>query len=108
MNDTPGVTRVVKLKSGASLQHARDALRALDGVVSVDVKGQQQLHISYDFTRLTWAAVCETLKRAGDYTPNWLARWRDGWRDQLDYNMRDNLTHRAACCSKPPPGAGRH
>lgn len=105
---TPRVERRLKLASAAMQQSAIALLRESEGVTRVVAEGQLALRVSYDFTRLSWAVVCEQLSRAGLYTPKrWWVRWRDGWRDQIDHNMRENLSHRAACCSQPPPGAGR-
>lgn len=109
MNDaTHHVVRGLRLDSAPLLQRGSETVRAIEGVVSVAAEGPQRLRITYDFTRLTWLTLCDRLKRAGLYTPKrWWMRWRDAWRDQLDHNRRENLRHQAACCSKPPPGAGR-
>ncbi len=102
------VERTLKLSDSSTQQRAGEIVRAIEGVQSVKAQGEQQLLITYDYTRISWATLCDALTGSGVYTPRGVwTRWRDSWRDLVDHNMRDNLSHRAACCSKPPPGAGK-
>ncbi len=99
------VVRTLELADESASLRASELLRGLNGISKVEVE-KQQLHITYDITRTNWSVICAALMNAGLYSrKGFIARWRDSWRDQLDQNMRDNLTHKAACCSKPPPGA---
>lgn len=109
MNDeTHQVVRTLKLADSSAHQHASEIVRTIEGVRSVNAQGTRRLRITYDFTQLSWMKLCDTLTKAGLYTAKgFIGRWRDSWRDLVDHNMRENLSHRAACCSKPPPGAGR-
>jgi len=106
--DKPQVVRRLKIADNSQREHARELLRDIEGVEVIESDGEQ-LRIGYDFSHTSWSKLCETLLQAGVYQPSGtFARWRDSWREFQDQNMRENLGHRAACCSKPPPGAGRH
>jgi hypothetical protein len=106
-DNQPQVVRSLQISDDSVRQRAGEIIRALEGVEAVEAVGQE-LRISYDFSHTSWAKVCEALKSAGLYAPRGVfTRWRDSWREFQDQNMRENLGHRAACCSKPPPGAGR-
>lgn len=99
------VLRTLELADESAPLRASELLCGLEGVSKVEAE-KQQLHITYDITRTNWTVICNVLVKAGLYSQKGLiARLRDSWREQLDQNMRDNLTHKAACCSKPPPGA---
>jgi len=101
------VVRSIRL-GAAVVEAASDALRRMEGVDAVEVATPRKLRVTYDVTRTGWGALCEQLKSVGAYEPSRLrGRWRDGWREFQEQNMRDNLSHRPACCSKPPAGAGR-
>lgn len=101
------MVRSIKLDATA-MQSASDVLQGIEGVDAVEQTAPQKLRITYDVTRTGWSALLEQLKGVGAYNQSGvLARWRDGWRDFAEQNMRDNLRHQPACCSKPPVGAGR-
>jgi len=107
-DDKPQVVRRLKIADSMKRERAVELMRDIEGVDVVESDGQQ-LSISYDFSHTSWAKLCDALLQADLYQPSGtFARWRDSWRDFQDQNMRENLGHRAACCSKPPPGAGRH
>jgi len=98
----------LKITDSVLRERAVELMRGTEGVDVVEIGGEQ-LSISYDFSHTSWSKLCEALTQAGVYQPSGtFARWRDSWREFQDQNMRENLGHRAACCSKPPPGAGRH
>jgi len=101
------IVRNIKLDS-ASLEAAMGALQGVEGIDALEQVGPQRLRITYDVTRTGWGALLEKLK-AADAEPagGLFARWRNDWRDFQEQNMRDNLRHQPACCSKPPAGAGR-
>lgn len=101
------MVRSIRLDA-AAMQSASEALQGIDGVDAVEQTAPHKLRVTYDVTRTGWIALCERLKAAGAYGQSgMLARWRDGWRDFEEQNMRENLRHQPACCSKPPVGAGR-
>lgn len=97
---------VVKLKVNVdTLQVAGEVLREINGVDKVEQLTPQRLRITYDVNQTGWAVLCERLQEAGVYAQTGLlARWRDNWREFIEQNMRDNLRHTPACCSKPPAG----
>lgn len=99
---------VVKLTLTAeTLPVASEALRELPGVDKVEQMTPQRLRITYDVTHTDWATLRERLQAVSAYSQTGLlARWRDGWRELLEQNMRDNLRHKPACCSKAPAGGG--
>jgi hypothetical protein len=99
---------VVKLKiSAETSQVAGEALRQIKGVGKVEQITPHRLRITYDVNQTGWAMLRERLQETGAYAQaGLLARWRDGWREIIEQNMRDNLRHTPACCSKPPAGAG--
>ncbi len=102
------VERTLNLSDSLAQQRAGEIVSAIEGVQSVKAQGEQQLLITYDYSRISWATLCDALTSSGVYKQRGVwARWRDSWRDLIDHNMRENLGHRAACCSKPPPGAGK-
>jgi len=106
-DETRQVVRTLKLADSLAQQRASEIVRTIEGVRLVNAQGTRRLRISYDFTKLSWTMLCDTLVKAGLYSQGPITRWRDSWLDLLDHNMRENLEHKAACCSKPPPGAGR-
>lgn len=106
--DKPQVVRRLKIVERVQRDRAVELMRDIEGVDAVESDGEH-LSISYDFSHTSWAKLCDALRQAGLYQPSGtFARWRDSWREFQDQNMRENRGHRAACCSKPPPGAGRH
>lgn len=99
---------VLKIKLTDSISKSMSAaLNDIDGVDKLELIPPQYLRITYDVTKTTWMALREQLQSQGVYSHTGiLMRWRDGWRDFLEQNMRDNLQHKPACCSKPPAGGG--
>lgn len=99
---------VVKVKVYAeNLPAAGVVLREIKGVDKVEQIAPQRLRITYDVNRIGWATLRTRLQSIGAYAQTgWFARWRDSWREFIEQNMRANLQHRPACCSKPPAGAG--
>jgi len=99
---------VVKLKLNAEMyQVADEALREIKGVDKVEQLSRQRLRITYDVNHTGWALLRERLQVVGASAQSGLlARWRDGWCEFIEQNMRDNLRHTPACCSKPPAGGG--
>lgn len=99
---------VVKLKLASEMsQEADEVLRGIQGVDEVEQIAPQRLRVTYDVTHTGWATLRERLQAIGAYSQTgMLARWRDGWREFLEQNMRDNLNHKPACCSKAPVGGG--
>lgn len=107
MTSETQMVRSIKLDT-AAMQSASETLRVIEGVDAVEQTAPQKLRVTYDVTRTGWIALCEQLKSIGAYSQSgMMARWRDGWRDFQEQNMRDNLRYQPACCSKPPVGAGR-
>jgi len=101
------MVRTIKLDT-TSLQPTVEFLRGLEGVDVVEQTAPRRLRITYHFNRIGWGTLCEHMKSSGAYQQGgMLSRLRDGWRDFMEENMRDNLRHQPACCSKPPVGAGR-
>ncbi len=105
------VTRDFPLElEGEALDAALAVLRDTAGVLKAAPRdgGRPGLHLVYDTRRITASGILSRLEAAGVAPPKRrLARWRLSLIDMLDGNVRDNATHRAACCSRPPPGAGR-
>jgi hypothetical protein len=99
---------VVKLKVTAETSKiASETLREIKGVDKVELITPQRLRITYDVNHTGWATLRERLQAVGAYPQSGLlVRWRDGWREFIEQNMRDNLRHTPACCSKPPVGGG--
>jgi hypothetical protein len=107
MTSETRMVRTIKLDT-TSLQPVVELLQGLEGVDVVEQTAPQKLRITYNFSRIGWGTLCEQMKSIGAYKQSgMLNRWRDGWRDFKEQNMRDNLRHQPACCSKPPVGAGR-
>ncbi len=98
----------VKIKVTAEmLSLALETLRAINGVDDVERVSDEQLHIIYDVNQTRWLALRDQLQAVGAYNKSGrFARWRDRLRDFKEQNVRDNMKHRPACCSKPPTGAG--
>lgn len=98
----------VKLKlTGEMADKAIKALSDFPGVDKVERKSPQKLRIIYDVTHTDWATLRERLQGVGAHTQtSMLSSWRDAWREFLEQNMRDNLRHKPACCSKAPAGGG--
>jgi len=90
------------------LPAAVEVLRQAEGVETVEPTGPRRLRLTYDVSRTGWSTLREDLRGIGAYSPTGLlARWRNAWREFREQNVRENLRHTPACCSKPPPGAGR-
>lgn len=100
--------RVIKVSVPPDkLQAASDTLRDSEGVALVERVAPQRLRVTYDINHTGWAVLRERLQAIGAYSQTGLlVRWRDGWREFQEENIRDNLRHKPACCSEPPPGAG--
>lgn len=65
----------------------------------------ERLLISYDVAHLDFRTLLQQLDAVGATPAS--GRWRRflyGLYQFMDENARSNLTSRAACCSKPPPG----
>ena len=97
-----------------SLRHRDDGLRmrqllqGLPGVLAVEERSPLRLRIRYDVLKTDYGTLYAALAQAGVAMPvGRLARWRCAWYAFQDANLRDNAGYRPACCSKPPPGAGR-
>ncbi|MBI1425117.1 MAG: hypothetical protein GC149_16845 [Gammaproteobacteria bacterium] len=99
---------VVKLKITAdSSQAIGEVLSEIKGVVKVEQMTPQRLRITYDVNQTGWAMLRGRLQKAGvDTQKSLFTRWRDNWREFIEQNMRDNLRHTPACCSKVPVGGG--
>lgn len=100
---------VMKLKVTAGMSNlVGEILREIDGVDGIEQLTPECLRITYDINQTSWAKLRERLQTKGAYSNTGLfSRWRDGWREFVEQNTRDNLSHKPACCSKPPSG-GRH
>ena len=92
-----------------ALGNAIEALGRLDGVLAAEPLGQHSgVRLTYDVRRLNAAQVLEQLRALGVRPGSGLwQRWRMSWAMMVDRNIRDNAAHHPACCSKPPPGAGK-
>lgn len=99
---------VVKVKVNVDQsQAAGAALHEIKGVDKVELMAPQRLRITYDVNLTNWSELRACLQSLGAYAQTGLlAHWRDSWREFIEQNMRANLHHRPACCSKPPVGAG--
>jgi hypothetical protein len=101
------MVRTIKLDT-TNLQPAVELLQGLEGVEVVEQSAPQKLRVTYNISKTGWGTLCEHIKSIGAYKQSgMLNRWRDVWREFTEQNMRDNLSHQPACCSKPPAGAGR-
>ena len=80
-----------------------------EGVLAVDPDARHaSVRVRYDVRQLNFDAVQDLLTQAGAPGPQGLwQRWRTEWYANLDSNIRDNASRQSACCSRPPPGAGR-
>ncbi len=97
--------RLTQSPSRTSLQR----LSGVEGLLGAARHGAYRLELVYDLSRLCWSEVVPHLEQVGIRRKQGLwQRWRDGLRDLQDQNLRDNLKHTPACCSRPPVGAGRH
>lgn len=95
--------------------------RVLDEAMAtlLDVPGMQMvvplvgrrpgLRLRYDTRKLDASRIGGLLGELGLQPAGGLwERWRMGWLNMLDDNIRDNASRPpAACCSRPPPGAGK-
>ncbi|MEJ2393074.1 MAG: hypothetical protein P8019_17005 [Gammaproteobacteria bacterium] len=99
---------VVKMKvSTGQMQIVLETLRGIDGVDKLEQLTPARFRITYDVNQTGWARLREQLQAIGAYSQAGVfARWRDGVREMLEQNMRYNLNHKPACCSKPPAGGG--
>jgi len=85
---------------------SRDALLPVAGLLTLDSDGSgTRLTVSYDVAQIDFRTLLERLLEAGVVPKEgrW-QRFRFGLYQFMDENARSNLTARAACCSKPPPG----
>lgn len=100
--------KVVKMKvSSGQMQVVIESLQEIDGVDKLEQLTPARLRITYDVNQTGWAKLRERLQSIGAYSQAGVfVRWRDGVREMLEQNMRYNLNHKAACCSKPPAGGG--
>lgn len=99
--------RAIALAKHASVpEQLIPRLSALPGVMAVNRdKLKPRLWVTYDIRHLNYLQLCQSISDAGGKlaTGRW-SRWQRDWYNFQDQNLRDNLNHRPACCSKPPPG----
>ncbi len=92
-----------------ALERLLQQLRAVPGVLAAEPDGgTDRVRVNYDLTRLDYHGVLAAVHAGGGVPAG--GRWqrlRGGLFQFLDENARANLQNRPACCSKPPPGAGR-
>ncbi len=86
------------------------SLLGLPGVLEADFQASRhRLKLVYDARRVDARAITGHLRRLGLRPDAGLwSRFRRALWAMQDENIRANTGHRAACCSRPPPGAGRH
>ncbi len=90
----------------AAQQRLRETLENLAGVVALEIgSAGERLQITYDVAHLDFQTLLAQITAAGVVPARgrW-QRFRHGLYQFMDENARSNLTARAACCSKPPPG----
>ncbi len=96
--------------SEPAIKDAIEGLLSVPGIQeAVRLTGRRPgLRLSYDTRKIDAARIGELIGESGLHLASGLLeRWRMGWMNMLDDNIRDNAKHRAACCSRPPPGAGK-
>jgi len=72
-------------------------------------KGKQQLKIAYDASHHNIDEMIGIVEKYGGVLKDsWWNRARLNWQRQTDENIRNNATHEAHCCSKPPAGYHRN
>jgi hypothetical protein len=99
----------VERDSAEALDAAIGQLLEQPGMTSAELLDKPPgVRVRYDTRELDAVAVLHLLSDLGirPATGLW-QRWRSAWLAMLDGNIKDNAAHRPACCSKPPPGAGR-
>ena len=105
------VSRVFRLDqtNTATPSAVRQYLEPQPSVIAVEETAKpDSVRVTYDVLRVDAKAVADLLVAAGATLR--VSRWqkiRIAWFAQLDGNQRDNARHHPACCSKPPPTAGR-
>ena len=80
-------------------------LSSLPGVISVSIDlGKSIVSIEYDVTHIQYKAVLdEIVKSGGSIKDGFWFRWKQGWIEFTETNMRDNAkAPPPACCNKPP------
>lgn len=81
------------------------ALCGSPGVIEVDVDHKiSKILVEYDVTKIQYKAVLEQIVKAGGaIKDNYWFRWKQGWIEFAETNMRDNAkAPPPACCNKPP------
>lgn len=107
--------QVMKRRS-LRLAHSLDPVRAEAlssnllhevGIKQIDIRGDR-LKVRYDLLLLTMQQLEQILEESDIAANNgWWQRLRRGWIYNSEANELDNLAMpEAACCSRPPPGAG--
>ena len=83
---------------------------ALPGVDSVLLNEQKQtLKIAYDASHHNIDEMIDIITKHGAaLSDSWWSRTRLGWQRLTDQNIKDNSTHVAHCCSKPPVTGNKH
>ncbi|HEY7866475.1 MAG TPA: cation transporter [Psychromonas sp.] len=67
------------------------------------------LHIAYDVTHINLDAIKLLLAKHGAaFSEGWWNHLKEGYYKFVDQNMLDNIKHKPACCSRPPPGSTKH
>lgn len=108
INDRWVVKRKIPVEFTDSSTAEKDMKRLLnlmEGVVFVDFGEQKvKLNIHYDATQAHYQNILNTLKENSLKLPDsfWF-RWKQGWIEFAETNMRDNAkASPPACCNKPP------
>lgn len=107
--DDTRVSRDFRLADGArEPERAAAELEAQPGVLEARWQARsRRLHLVYDVRRIDARQVADFLRARGAPLATGLwTRWRLAAAAMQDENIRNNAGYRAACCSRPPPGAG--
>lgn len=108
VNDQWVVTRKIPVSfqnSELDEKSLDDAFRGLSGLVDISVDHKKPIiFIEYDVTQIQYKTVLEKIVEAGGTIKDSLwFRWKQGWIEFTETNMRDNAkAPPPACCNKPP------
>jgi len=108
VNDQWVVTRKIPVNfqnSELDEKNLNGTFRGLSGLVDINVDRKKSIiFIEYDVTQIQYQTVLDMIVKAGCAIKGSLwFRWKQGWIEFTETNMRDNAkAPPPACCNKPP------
>lgn len=102
MSQENHLTRNISLSQAGDKNDLNIALSSLDGVLGLGLTNDW-FEITYDVTKIQWNQIELIITDNGfSLSSNMISKLKRHWYQYSDINVRDNFSHKAHCCNKPP------